>query len=595
VFGSRACDLLLRRGIPIFVAGRSAEKAEALRAALAAQFPESGVDAVALDADAPDLTARLRALDVAVVIHAAGPFQGQDYRVAAACIAAGIHYVDLADGAEFVAGINSLNAAARAAGVTVVSGASTVPALTSAVLAAMEARHGRPLRRVATWLSPGNRTPRGLAVVRAILSYAGRPIAGFAEGRPTTRIGWGGVHRFDIGRLPSVENPNRRPGRFHLGSKYSITDDYRDGDPQAIGRQRNRRRAESLGARWFSDVEMPDAVLLPKLFPGLTDARFYAGLELSLLHLGLWALAWPVRWRLVRRLAPLARPLKAVADRLIGFGSDRGGMTIRTWLGDPPDEICAEWTVIAEAGSGPTIPAVPAAVVAARLLAGLEPPGARPCLAMLPLADLSQTIAHLPIAVREAATPCPPLFRRAVGAAAFDALPAAVRAMHATGRRMTARGRYSAERPRGLAARLAAWATGFPPSAADGPLAVTFEAGEDGTERWSRDFAGHRMRSRLSLAVAPGVVAERFGLVTGVMRLEADAGGLRMLPLGLRLGPLPLPRFLLPRVDAREWQEDGRFRFSVAIAMPLIGPCVRYEGWLAGPVADDQCPPSRKI
>ncbi|MGF1626747.1 MAG: DUF4166 domain-containing protein [Alphaproteobacteria bacterium] len=549
VFGRRACDLLLRRNVVVVVAGRSLEKAEALCADLRAAFPNARLEPAAADVDATTLPHWLRALEVQVVIHAAGPFQAQDYRVAEACIAAGCHYVDLADGADFVAGIGALDAAARAAGVTLVSGASTVPALTSAILADMAQRHGRPLRTVAVWLSPGNRTPRGIAVVRAILGYAGRPIAGFEAGRPRQRTGWGGLHRFAIGAsLP-----------------------------------------DALGRRWFSDVEMPDALLLPRLFPTLRTARFRAGLELPLLHLGLWVLALPVRWGLVRSLEPIARPLWWIAERLIGFGSDRGGMTVRATLGDPPEAIETEWTIVAEAGSGPTIPAVPAVVMALRLLQRIEPPGARPCLAMLPLPDFEAAIAHLPITITETAEPRRPLFERAIDGlvpGGFAGLPPVVRTMHLTTRRMSARGRYHAQRPASLGARLAAWATGFPPTAADAPLTVTFEALDDGSEVWTRDFAGHVMRSRLRIARSPGHVEEQFGRLTGTIRVETSAGGLRMVPVRLRLGPLPLPRWLTPRIDAREWVAEGRFRFSVAIAMPLLGPCVRYEGWLAAPTPE---------
>jgi hypothetical protein len=37
---------------------------------------------------------------------------------------------------------------------------------------------------------------------------------------------------------------------------------------------------------------------------------------------------------------------------------------------------------------------------------------------------------------------------------------------------------------------------------------------------------------------------------------------------------------LAPRIDAREWQEGDRFRFSVAVSAPLAGRIVRYSGWL---------------
>ena len=58
----------------------------------------------------------------------------QGYEVAEACIRCGVHYIDLADGRDFVANIHRLDTAAKAAGVLVISGASTVPGLPSAVL-----------------------------------------------------------------------------------------------------------------------------------------------------------------------------------------------------------------------------------------------------------------------------------------------------------------------------------------------------------------------------------------------------------------------------------------------------------------------------
>ena len=41
-----------------------------------------------------------------------------------------------------------------------------------------------------------------------------------------------------------------------------------------------------------------------------------------------------------------------------------------------------------------------------------------------------------------------------------------------------------------------------------------------------------------------------------------------------------MPRWLGPRIAAREWVEEDRFRFDVGVRMPLIGAVVRYTGWL---------------
>jgi hypothetical protein len=58
-------------------------------------------------------------------------------------------------------------------------------------------------------------------------------------------------------------------------------------------------------------------------------SAFDASLELVIEHLGLWALAWPVRTGLVRDPADLAGTLLRIARRLDRFGSDVGGMTPR--------------------------------------------------------------------------------------------------------------------------------------------------------------------------------------------------------------------------------------------------------------------------
>ncbi|MFX5522535.1 DUF4166 domain-containing protein, partial [Acinetobacter baumannii] len=59
-----------------------------------------------------------------------------------------------------------------------------------------------------------------------------------------------------------------------------------------------------------------------------------------------------------------------------------------------------------------------------------------------------------------------------------------------------------------------------------------------------------------------------------------DGEGLAMVLCRWTAFGVPMPRFLGPRIAAREWQEDGRFRFEVGVAMPLLGEVVRYTGWL---------------
>ena len=145
----------------MLIAGRDLARATATARALGLPIDA----AVVLDARDQDLARGLRRLQVSTLVHTAGPFQGQDYSVARAAIDAGCHYIDLADGRAFVAGIGILNAQASAAGVSVVSGASTVPALSSSVVDRYRERFRR-LDAIRMGLSSAARVP-GLATVRS--------------------------------------------------------------------------------------------------------------------------------------------------------------------------------------------------------------------------------------------------------------------------------------------------------------------------------------------------------------------------------------------------------------------------------------------
>ena len=130
-FGSRICTALARNPrVQLVLVGRDLHKATAL----AYQLGLTANHARRADATDPRLGRWLRKLGVDVLIHTAGPFQEQDYSVARAAIEAGCHYLDLADGRAFVTGITRLDAAARAANIAVLSGVSSLPALSSAVV-----------------------------------------------------------------------------------------------------------------------------------------------------------------------------------------------------------------------------------------------------------------------------------------------------------------------------------------------------------------------------------------------------------------------------------------------------------------------------
>lgn len=87
-FGTRICRALLRQvPVDLWIAGRRIERARALAARLEAECGgRSSVGAVVIDIDDPTLARRLGSVAPIVVVHAAGPFQTQSYRVAEACL-----------------------------------------------------------------------------------------------------------------------------------------------------------------------------------------------------------------------------------------------------------------------------------------------------------------------------------------------------------------------------------------------------------------------------------------------------------------------------------------------------------------------------
>ncbi|KPA96302.1 saccharopine dehydrogenase NADP-binding domain-containing protein, partial [Pseudomonas asplenii] len=167
-FGARICRrLALEPGLEPIAASRSASND------LHRFDNGQTVATLCLDIEASDFEQRLAEARPDLVIHCAGPFQGQDYRVALAACAAGAHYIDLADGRDFVDRFAAnVDAQARAAGVLAVSGASSVPGLSSAVVDHL-ARSFARLDSISTAIAPGQQAPRGVATIQAVFGYAG--------------------------------------------------------------------------------------------------------------------------------------------------------------------------------------------------------------------------------------------------------------------------------------------------------------------------------------------------------------------------------------------------------------------------------------
>jgi saccharopine dehydrogenase-like NADP-dependent oxidoreductase len=354
-FGGRICrSLATEKEIWLGVAGRDAARGAGFIRALGTTA--AACEALQIDRDAQDFSAALAALHPDLVIHTSGPFQRQSYHVAEAAIAADAHYIDLADGRAFVAGIGALDDAARRRRVLVISGASTLPAVSSAVIDRLAGGFER-IERVEIGIAPGQSVARGKATVESILSYCGRPFAEWCNGRWKQVFGWQGVRR--------IHYPD-------------------------------------LGWRWAARCDIPDLELLPARYRSLESVRFDASLELGSEHFGLWTLAWLTRMKLVREPVTMAGALLRMARWLDRFGSDVGGMRIMLTGRRPGGEAGeSSWHLTARNGDGPHIPCIPAIVLARKLSRGESfEPGARPCQGMMTLDEFSDATRDLAITWR---------------------------------------------------------------------------------------------------------------------------------------------------------------------------------------------------
>jgi hypothetical protein len=184
--------------------------------------------------------------------------------------------------------------------------------------------------------------------------------------------------------------------------------------------------------------------------------------------------------------------------------------------------------------------------------------------------------------------PLDPIFPRTLGPA-FATLPEPIRATHLTAATTRWTGRASVTRGSGLWSRLLATLFRFPPATADTEVEVTKTATTRG-ETWTRRFGSRIFRSHLR--ATPQGMTERFGPFTFTLGLTIKDGALHYPVAAGRIGPIPLPRWMLPGSDTREHAEDGVFHFDVRLLAPITGALmVHYRGHLAPAEAEDTTAP----
>lgn len=539
VFGGRLAELLSDLPeLDLLICGRNLKRASAFCDAYQG-LPH--LRPIALDR--AQISTCLKTEKPDLVVDASGPFQdyGDDpYQVVKACINARVSYLDFADAADFVFGITQFNQSAQDAGIFILSGVSSFPVLTAAVLREMSKT--MDITSVEGGIAPSPYAGIGLNVMRAVVGYAGSPVKLTRNGQQTTAIGLAESRRQTIAV----------PGRLPLRNIH------------------------------FSLVDVPDLQVIPPEHDTLQNIWMGAGPVPESLHRFLNLLA-KARARL--NLPPLTSlsGLFYKVLNLMKFGEHRGGMYVRATGQHKGETVEQSWHLLAEGNDGPYIPSMAIEALIRKALTGNTPaPGARAATHALELADYDRLFENRSISTgfRAPAPADAPLYRRILGSA-FNDLPHPVQALHDSIEKRIWQGQADVQRGKGLLANAIASIIGFPKAGKDIPVRVTLTP-QNQQELWARDFGGKRFASMQWAGTGRNehLLIERFGPIHVALTLVVTGDKMFLIPRRWSCFGLPLPRFLLPRGQTFETTAGDRFCFNVTIAAPIVGLIVSYTGTL---------------
>jgi len=541
-FGGKLSELLAHEaGLHIIIAGRNLQKAQAA----CDKYAEAKTRFSALRFDRnEEPSSQLEGQNLDLIIDVSGPFQTygeRPYAVIDYALKAGIHYLDIADGAEFVEGMSQFDSEAKTKKLTILSGVSTYPVLTSCAVDRL-ASNLDSIVHIRAGIAPSPHNDMGRSVVDAISSYAGKPFSVLKDGKKAQAYGLN-------------EGMTRRicaPGKLPL-------------DPLL-----------------FSNVDVPDSRLFGEYYDGLQSVWNGAGPKPVTLHRCLMGLAKLVKWRALPSLLPLS-PIFHFCMKHIAGGAHRGGMVVEVDGFKDSKPITKSWHLVGEGDDGPLIPVIPLAIVVKKMLKSERPAsGARAAMGDVTLADYEAEFANYKIytGVFDETDTGLSLYEKLLGSAYQD-LAVPLQELHRIGTGKSFEGRCKVTRGRNPLSWVIAAIFRLPKASPDIPVRVVMTL-KDGVEIWERFFDGRRMVSTQEAGAGRNarLATERFGPVAVHIAMLVQDGKMVLETKGWSVFGIPLPRFLVPRGEVFEHDADNRFNFHVDLCAPLIGRMVKYEGWL---------------
>jgi hypothetical protein len=322
--GMRVARLLAEmHDVELMISGRDHQRTTQFTDELA----EGGAFVRAIGPD--DIPGLLARENPALLIDVSAGFHGRSLAIPQACVRFRVPYIDVAADAGFSQSVRTLNAAAIAAGVPVLSGAGISPCVTFAAIDAIAASM-TSVEAVRVVMCPGNQQPFGPASFATLLARAGKRFQWRRDGKTRSAVGW-----------------------QHTRSEM----------------------LPEIGRRAVYAMETPEIALVQERWPDLREATAHASLELSGLQISLRLLSF-----LARRGVDLTRHsamLETLARTVGHLGSKRFVLRVALQGRSGGRELIERsWTMLADDGG--RLAATPAITLARRILRGPPPPpGAR--------------------------------------------------------------------------------------------------------------------------------------------------------------------------------------------------------------------------
>ncbi len=356
LFGSLLCEQISRSNlnIDLVLSSRSWHNLNELKKSLDAKKSASvEIDILNLDIHTSKtlLSQELTVNRPDILVNCAGPYQSFNTDLISICVDLKINYIDLADDSDFVFSVPSkFNAKAQANNVSVITGASSVPALSSAFFMHLK-KDFDTVDSVDIAITPGNKTPRGLATTQSVMSYIGKSFETVKGGKPHTVYGW-----------------------QNLRSKvYPV-----------------------IGKRYLGNCCVPDLKLFPKFFPEIKNLSFQAGLELPFLHLGLYALSFLSRF-LPINLTHFSPSLLKMSNWFANKGTNNGAMHVEVKgrkIGSKNITSKTAYLIVLK-GDGPYVPTLASFILIKKMILGQVAPGAKTGFNILTLTEFELELNRL--------------------------------------------------------------------------------------------------------------------------------------------------------------------------------------------------------